>query len=268
MAAAGCCGSRTWTGRASVPAPPTRCSARSRHWDSSGTARWCTSRSVPRPMHAALEQLRGQGGCIPAAARAGSWPGGAGSRHRGRLSRHLPRAERARHRPGHSAFRVRDERVQSLQDGLCGELRWPLRELGDPVVQRRDGLVAYQLAVVVDDAAAGVTDVVRGADLLRAPPGSASCRRHWRCRCCAICTCRWSRPRTAASCPRPPPRSPWTARAGAWLHWRCRCCARIRRQHCCGPAPAEIWQWAQRRLERQRLAWPAGTAPARHLIQD
>lgn len=41
----------------------------------------------------------------------------------------------------------------------------PAREMGDPIVLRRDGAVAYQLAVVVDDAASGVTRVVRGRDL-------------------------------------------------------------------------------------------------------
>ena len=41
----------------------------------------------------------------------------------------------------------------------------PAAEMGDPVVVRRDGVIAYQLVVVVDDAASGVTRVVRGRDL-------------------------------------------------------------------------------------------------------
>jgi glutamyl-Q tRNA(Asp) synthetase len=44
------------------------------------------------------------------------------------------------------------------------------RQRGDPIIRRRDQVIAYQLAVVVDDHEAGVTDVVRGADLLDCTP--------------------------------------------------------------------------------------------------
>lgn len=51
-------------------------------------------------------------------------------------------------------------------DRLLGEFREdPLRLTGDPLLHRRDGCYAYHLAVVVDDAEQGVTEVVRGVDL-------------------------------------------------------------------------------------------------------
>jgi glutamyl-Q tRNA(Asp) synthetase len=68
-------------------------------------------------------------------------------------------ARALRLRTGDEAIRF----VDRVQGAISQSLR---RDIGDFVVQRADGLFAYQLAVVVDDAAQGVTDVVRGADLL------------------------------------------------------------------------------------------------------
>lgn len=71
-----------------------------------------------------------------------------------------------------SALRVRvpNEEIRFC-DLLCGEVRENLaRDCGDFVVRRTDGLFGYQLACVVDDALSGVTQVVRGRDILSSTP--------------------------------------------------------------------------------------------------
>ena len=61
--------------------------------------------------------------------------------------------------------------VIAFEDRLAGHVSQRLHtESGDFVLKRADGFWAYQLAVVVDDAEQGVTDVVRGADLLDSTP--------------------------------------------------------------------------------------------------
>ena len=65
---------------------------------------------------------------------------------------------------------VPDERL-GLRDGIKGDYEENLlTDCGDFVVRRADGVFAYQLAVVVDDALSGVTEVVRGNDLLFSTP--------------------------------------------------------------------------------------------------
>jgi glutamyl-Q tRNA(Asp) synthetase len=66
------------------------------------------------------------------------------------------------------AWRVHVPDVNThFHDRIRGGLQQNLaRDVGDFIVKRADGLFAYQLAVVVDDATQGITDIVRGADLL------------------------------------------------------------------------------------------------------
>ena len=116
---------------------------------------------------AALEQLSGQGavyGCACTRKMLASAPRAAdgavrypGTCRAGLPPAVAPRAWRFRVPAGAVVF---DDRVQGRQAEDVASA------VGDFVLQRADGLFAYQLAVVVDDAEAGVTDVVRGIDLM------------------------------------------------------------------------------------------------------
>lgn len=101
------------------------------------------------------QDLRAHGGVYPGTCRhRGMEPLPAGTQH----------ALRVRV-PDGDAARIR------FEDRLRGAFEFDLAaEQGDFVVRRKDGLWAYQLAVVVDDAEQGVTDVVRGVDLLDSTP--------------------------------------------------------------------------------------------------
>ncbi|MBR3640921.1 MAG: tRNA glutamyl-Q(34) synthetase GluQRS [Oscillibacter sp.] len=79
-------------------------------------------------------------------------------------------ARRSKTRAPSLRVRVPDE-TWGVDDGHMGRYEENLaRECGDFLLRRSDGLFAYQLAVVTDDAASGVTEVVRGADLLSSAP--------------------------------------------------------------------------------------------------
>ncbi len=80
------------------------------------------------------------------------------------------RAERARLRPPALRLRVSDKEFSFIDEHMGFYAENLERDCGDFLLRRSDGMFAYQLAVVVDDAAMGVTEVVRGADLLASTP--------------------------------------------------------------------------------------------------
>ena len=79
-------------------------------------------------------------------------------------------AERIKTRRPAMRIRMPDETI-SFTDGHYGEICENLaRDTGDYIIRRSDGLFGYQLAVVVDDALTGVTEIVRGRDILSSTP--------------------------------------------------------------------------------------------------
>ncbi|RJS92116.1 tRNA glutamyl-Q(34) synthetase GluQRS [Salinisphaera sp. Q1T1-3] len=132
---------------------------------------------------AAIAQLKRQGnafdcGCTRREARQGP-PGDEGPIYPGTCRDGLPAGREPR------SIRCRvDDRSIRLVDAVQGPVAQSLgRAVGDFVIRRADGITAYQLATVVDDAAQGITEVVRGVDLLTSSP-----RQRWLQQCLALPT--------------------------------------------------------------------------------
>tara|TARA_R110002094_G_scaffold97132_3_gene98156 strand:+ start:1577 stop:2500 length:924 start_codon:yes stop_codon:yes gene_type:complete len=112
--------------------------------------------------HSAIEHLRSEGAayrcnCSRKQLQANN----------GRHPRHCRNSNAAiSNQPSAIRFALNDEQCQ-WQDQLLGLQHHRVRaEIDDPVLRRKEGFFAYQLAVVVDDIEQGITDVVRGSDLL------------------------------------------------------------------------------------------------------
>lgn len=125
--------------------------------------------SACRPAHdAALDELQAQGLAYPC----GCSRKDLADAPRGPLGTIYPGTCRSGCDAPETAIRLRtnDEPI-SFTDRLQGKQTQHLEsESGDFVIRRRDGLIAYQLAVAVDDALQGITDIVRGMDLIDSTP--------------------------------------------------------------------------------------------------
>lgn len=143
-----------------------------------------------------------------------------------------------------------------MRDRLQGDFRQQLEdEVGDFVVRRREGYIAYQLAVVVDDAAQGITDIVRGVDLLDSTP-----RQLWLQRLLGLPTPRYMHLPVVAA-PDGQKLSKQTGaealdlgRAGA-LAWRVlQCLEQAPPAELKGAPPGELWAWGAAHWRPQQLA--------------
>ncbi|WP_413773610.1 MULTISPECIES: tRNA glutamyl-Q(34) synthetase GluQRS [Paenibacillus] len=108
---------------------------------------------------------------IAAAASAPHGLASEGKRYPGtcrRLSPEEAQAKAVRKQPSLRIITPEDPLL--FQDGIAGVNECRLSDGGDFVVKRADGIISYQLAVVVDDALMGITHVLRGADLLDSTP--------------------------------------------------------------------------------------------------
>ncbi|MCF6354454.1 MAG: tRNA glutamyl-Q(34) synthetase GluQRS [Candidatus Polarisedimenticolaceae bacterium] len=120
---------------------------------------------------AALEQLQQQGhtypcGCSRKGIAQQGRPGVEGIIYPGTCRAGLPPEREAR-----TTRLVTPNPPVGFMDKIQGKIEQSIaQEVGDFIIRRSDGLFAYQLAVVVDDAWQGVTHIVRGADLMHSTP--------------------------------------------------------------------------------------------------
>lgn len=160
--------------------------------------------------------------------------------------------------PGRQArawrLRVSAEEV-AFEDRLQGRLAQHLEsDVGDFVLLRADGQFAYQLAVVVDDAFQGVTDVVRGADLIASTP-----RQNWLQRCLGLPALRYAHLPVATNAAGEklskqtlaPALDP--ARAGAELVRALAFLGQDPPAELAAASCAEVWQWAREHWRFARI---------------
>jgi len=120
---------------------------------------------------AALEQLQQQGdsypcGCSRKGIAQQGRPGAEGIIYPGTCRAGLPPEREAR-----TIRLITPDPPIGFMDKIQGKIEQSIaQEVGDFIIRRSDGLFAYQLAVVVDDAWQGVTHIVRGADLMHSTP--------------------------------------------------------------------------------------------------
>ena len=131
-------------------------------------------------------------------------------------------------------------------DRIQGRVEQQLaRDVGDFVLLRADGLYAYQLAVVVDDAFQGITDVVRGADLLASTP-----RQCWLQQCLGLPTPSYAHLPVAANAAGEKLSKQTLAKALAvgqaaeLLVQALRFLGQVTPQGLAGEGVAGVWQWA------------------------
>lgn len=143
-----------------------------------------------------------------------------------------------------------------VHDRLQGAFMQVLEDKpGDFVLRRRDGLIAYQLAVVVDDHDQGVTDVVRGVDLLESTP-----RQKWLQRLLGYPSPRYMHLPTVnqadgAKLSKQTGARPVAAYAPGVAAWQVLAClGQSPPTELRGAPPVETWQWGIRHWQPQQLA--------------